>query len=151
MVRGRKPAPTALKLVKGEQKSRINNDEPQPEDGVPQCPSLLPAVREVWDYTVAQLRTMRVLTMADRDMLAAYCEAVVMHREASRIIARDGMLLHDGNGAYKNPATLLQREAANAIKAFGTEFGLSPSARTRIKVGDQQPEREQGSARLLSG
>lgn len=155
MTRGRKPIPTVLKLVAGEKrKSRLNDDEPQPGEGVPTCPSDHPEVLAVWDYTAAQLARMRVVTMADRDALAAYCEAVVQHRVASEMLARDGLVVQGSHGGMvSHPAQKIQREAASLIRAFGTEFGLTPSARTRIKVGDQTPRESKtaGAERLLSG
>jgi len=36
--RGPRPAPTGLRLVKGERASRLNTDEPQPKEGLPACP-----------------------------------------------------------------------------------------------------------------
>lgn len=151
MPRGRKPTPTALKLVAGARPDRINDDEPQPGEGVPDCPSRHPEVRRVWDYTVSQLTTMRVLTMADRDALGAYCEAVVQHRVASEILAKEGLIVEGSHGGLvSHPAQKIQREAASMIRAFSTEFGLTPSARSRIKVGDTQPKQEHGAQRLLS-
>lgn len=150
MTRGRKPTPTALKLVRGDAPERINYDEPQPADGVPTCPSRQPEVRKVWDYTVAQLKTMRVITMADRDILVAYCEAVVQHHVANEMLANDGLVVDTRIGPRAHPAIKIARDSAAHIKAFGVEFGLSPSSRTRIKVGSSQPVQEQGAARLLS-
>lgn len=150
MTRGVKPAPTALKLVQGVAKSRINHDEPKPEDGIPLCPVPDKMVNEVWDYTVEQLRKMKVLTMADRDMLLAFCQAVVMHRRASELLDRTGYLIEAEEGLFPHPAIRLQREAAASMKAFGTEFGLTPAARTRIRVADQEPAKPVGAARLLS-
>ncbi len=155
MTRGRKPTPTVLKLVAGEKrKDRINTDEPQPGEGIPACPSEHPEVQRVWDYTVGQLARMRVVTMADRDVLLAFCQAVVMHREASAMLAQDGyVLVEDRTGkVYTHPASRMLKDAAATIKAFGTEFGLTPAARTRIRVGDQKaPERNEArAARLLS-
>lgn len=150
-MRGRKPAPTALKLVDGTRKSRINQDEPVPEDGVPACPSKNPQVREVWDYTVAQLQSMRVITLAERDVLLAYCMAVVVHHTASQILDEEGVLMSGAHGLTAHPAIRVAREAAAQIRAFAGEFGLTPAARTRIKVADQQPSKTQGAGRLLSG
>lgn len=150
-MRGRKPTPTALKLVAGERSDRVNDDEPQPGEGIPVCPSSHPQVRKVWDYTVDQLQRMRVITMADRDALAAYCEAVVQHRVASEILAREGLIVEGSHGgSVPHPAQKIQREAAAMLRAYSTEFGLTPSARSRIKVGDSQPEKTQGAGRLLS-
>lgn len=150
----RPPRPTALKLIAGEKKkSRLNDDEPMPQDGVPACPSTDPRVLEVWDYTVKQLLTMRVLTMADRDVLHAYCEAVAAHQAASEILAQEGTFIKLPGGmspSVPHPAMRQQKDAAAMIKTLGGEFGLSPAARTRIKVKDQQPEKTQSAARLLS-
>lgn len=153
-MRGRKPTPTVLKLVAGQtRKDRLNDDEPQPGEGVPECPSEHPDVRLVWDYILNQLTRMRVVTMADRDALGAYCEAVVQHRVASEMLARDGLVIAGSHGGLvSHPAQKIQREAANQIRAFGTEFGLTPSARTRIKVGaSSSVAPETGAGRLLSG
>lgn len=154
MVRGRKPTPTALKLVKGEQKSRVNKDEPIPDDGIPVCPSPDERVQAVWDYTVEQLSRMRVLTMADRDVLALFCQAVVTWRGAQARIAREGMILQLPEGGTRtvaaHPAYSVMTKAENTIMRCAGEFGLTPAARTRIQVGAQQPEMQQGAARLLS-
>lgn len=151
MVRGRKPTPTALKLVKGEQKSRINDDEPQPDPSEPQCPSKNPKVQRMWDYTMAQLRKMRVVTMADRDPLLAYCQIAVIHSEACEIVDREGVMLDTPNGGTPHPAIRVARDAATQLRQYATEFGLTPASRTRIKTSDQQPEKAQGAGRLLSG
>lgn len=150
-VGGKKPTPKALKLIQGVKNNRINHDEPIPEDGVPVCPSENPAVREVWNYVTDQLKKMRCITMADRDPLLAYCEAVVQHRIASEMLAKDGLLIQGAHTRLvSHPAVRIQRDSATAIRAFGTEFGFTPSARSRVKVKDQQPAQEQGAARLLS-
>jgi P27 family predicted phage terminase small subunit len=149
--RGPAPAPTGLRLVKGDRKSRINTDEPQPREGVPQCPpDAAPAVHEVWNYTMAQLEHMRIITEADRDVLYAYCEAVVLHREASRVLATEGFIIEGLHGGMvKHPAHQIQRDAATMMRAFAQEFGLTPSARSTIKVS--APDNTgAGAARLLS-
>jgi P27 family predicted phage terminase small subunit len=143
--------PTSLKLLKGVAPARINNDEPQPDDGIPDCPSKNKDVREVWDYTVAQLVRMRTITMADRDALHAYCEQVVQYRQAAEMVHRDGPMVMTAAGVRKHPALAVMRETATMIKAFGRDFGLSPSARSAIRVSDQQPRQtEAGAQRLLS-
>lgn len=152
MTRGRPPRPTALKLVAGERKkSRLNDDEPQPEDGLPQCPVTDKLVREVWDFTVEQLRKMKVITVADRDMLLAYCQAVVLHRRMSQHLDNTGYLYETEGGLAPSPALRQQKEAALLMKQLGCEFGLTPAARTRIKVADQKvPEEQKTPGRLLS-
>lgn len=154
MTRGIKPAPTNLKLLRGARPGRINSDEPQPNEGVPVCPSRNPAVRAVWDYTIVQLLAMRTVTMADRDPLHGYCQSVVLFEQASALMEAEGIVKNTNNGMGRtlpHPAQKIQREAANQLRAFAQEFGLTPSARTRIRVGDQKPKEQQGASRLLSG
>lgn len=145
-------APTALKVLRGGAPSRINHDEPIPEEGIPLCPSQDPDVREVWDYTIRQLVRMRTITLADRDALAAYCTMVVQYRKAAIMVEEDGAIINGPRGPVKHPAAAIMREAAGLMKQFGRDFGLSPAARSAIKVGDQHPKQAEASAsRLLSG
>lgn len=130
------PAPTALKLIKGERESRINRNEPVARDIPPECPGdVSPAVRAIWDYTVAELTAMHIACSADRDALMCYCEAVVTHRRASVLLAKSDVLIKGLHGTpIRNPALTVQRNSAQIIRAFAQEFGLTPSARTRIEV-----------------
>lgn len=144
--------PTVLKMVKGTRPSRVNHDEPQPEQGVPACPSSDDDVREIWDYTIKQLLAMRTVTMADRDTLHAYCEQVLIHRRALLLVKKEGAIIDGSHGGLvRHPAVTIAKEAAMMMKSLGGTFGLTPAARSAIKVGDQQPAKAQGAARLLSG
>jgi phage terminase small subunit len=67
-MRGRKPQPTKLKALEGNPGKRAMNDrEPQPPAGVPDCPEFLQdEAREEWFRTAAVLKQMNLLTVADR-------------------------------------------------------------------------------------
>lgn len=150
--RGPAPAPTGLRLVRGDKASRINLDEPQPAEGIPLCPmNASPEVHAIWQYTVEQLRHMNIVTLADRDALYAYCEAVALHREASLMLAQEGMVIEGLHGGWvKHPAHQIQRDAASVMRAFAQEFGLTPSARSTIKMHINDTGQDKGAARLLS-
>ncbi len=151
--RGPAPTPTGLRLVRGDRKSRVNTDEPQAREGLPLCPmEASPDVHDIWAYTVNQLSHMGIVTQADRDALYAYCEAVVLHRAASRELARTGLLMEGMHGGVvKHPAHQIQRDAASTMRAFAQEFGLTPSARSTIKMHVADAAGEKSAARLLSG
>lgn len=152
--RGPRPTPTALKLVSGNTQ-KVNDDEPLPESGLPICPpSTDSELLEVWNYTLKQMRAMRIVTQADRDTLYAYCQAVISHRRASDTLAMEGPIVMGSMGSpVKHPAATMQKEAAVLMRQYAQEFGLTPSARTSIKVSAQTPiERDSHDpARLLSG
>jgi P27 family predicted phage terminase small subunit len=141
-----------LKLLAGEQKSRVNTDVPQPSDGRPVCPTSDPLIQEVWDYTLDQLDEMGLTSVCDRDVLHAYCAAVAVHRKAEELVAREGYFIKILNSTQPHPALKVMREQAPLIKSLGNEFGMSPAARTRIHV-QPKPKKAAGrdSGRLLSG
>lgn len=151
--RGRAPTPTPLKLLAAVQKSRINTDEPAPGDGPPDCPSKNKDVLEVWDYTVRHMDAMGIITTVDRDVLHAYCVAVVAFREAVDIVEKEGSIITSSHGGLvRHPACQAVKENAMLMKGFAQQFGLTPSARTTIRVGDSKLKpKEQGAARLLTG
>lgn len=157
MPAGRQPGtglPTALKILKGGRPDRINKDEPVPDDSTPICPSTVPEVREVWDYTLKQLQQMKIVTAADRDLLHAYCEQVVQYRKATEMIHEDGILIHGPHGPMKHPAIVVMEHAAAMMARLAVTFGLTPQGRSAIRVGDQRAtasvQSQAPAARLLS-
>jgi P27 family predicted phage terminase small subunit len=149
--RGPAPKPTKLRLLHGDRKDRVNTSEPLPAEGLPECPdSTREDVREVWDYTLDQLAAMGLATPADRDALYAYCEAVVLHREACRLVAKSGVLLRGIHGnPIRNPALQVMRDAAQVVRALAQEFGLTPSSRSQIVTTPESAAHGSGE-RLLS-
>jgi P27 family predicted phage terminase small subunit len=81
---------------------------------------------------------MGLLYACDGDSLAAYCEAVVRHQKACEIVNTTGILVEGRrDGMVKNPAVQVVRDCEATIKAFAQEFGLTPSARTRLKTTEE--------------
>jgi len=136
--RGPAPKPRALRLLDGSHMERLNDKEPIPRTLAARCPEdVAPDVRAIWDYTVAELEHMGTVHACDRDSLVAYCEAVVNHRKSSRLLARSNILVQGALGSLiVNPALRVQRDSAMLIRQFAQEFGLTPSARTRIETRD---------------
>ena len=147
--RGPAPAPTRLKLLKGETRpSRLGAGEPVPGPGMPRMPGWLsPDAREVWDRTVRELAVMGMAHAADSDALAVYCSAVVTHARAQQLLDAAGPLIkgHDG-GVVRNPAVTVVNHCAVIIGRYAREFGLTPSARVNLAHPSPDPE----STRLLA-
>jgi P27 family predicted phage terminase small subunit len=137
---GPPPTPTRLRLLHGAQKSKLNQHEPVPRVGELEPPDGMTAdVLAIWEYTVRELVAMGIDAPADRDSLAAYCEAVDKHRKSSALLARSPLLVQGQKGnLVRNPLLIVQRDAALMIRGFAQEFGLTPSARTRIDSEKQQ-------------
>jgi P27 family predicted phage terminase small subunit len=132
--RGPAPKPASLRLLNGARERDVSTTEPVARSGeiVPPV-DMSDDVREIFDYTVAELEFMKIASPADRDALVAYCEAVDKHRKASALLARSPVLVKGMHGnLVRNPAIQIQRDAAHLIRQLAQEFGLTPSARARI-------------------
>ena len=142
---GRKPKPKYLKLLEGEpNKHRINNDEPMPHPTAPKIPTWLSReAKAEWRRLAPELETLGILTNIDMAMFAAYCAAVGKLVWAEKMIkeghkknkSSGGLIMQTSTGAWQTtPMVWIYNKALEQIRSFGSEFGLSPSSRTKIKV-----------------
>lgn len=133
---GPKPAPTQLRIVRGDRPDRINTKEPKAPKSVPRCPAWLSAdAKKIWRRTVKQLESMQILSEADQDVICAYVNAVVLYERATKIVDEVGVLVEGRrDGMVKNPAVQVQRDQAQLIRQLGSELGLTPSSRSRLVI-----------------
>lgn len=164
MTRGRKPKPPQLKILDGNPGQR-KIPEVVPGTGAPTCPSWLPAEGKAeWRRIVPALDAIEMLDKVDRAALTAYCQAFALLRAAEELIAADGLMLilkereftdDEGNvvtiytKAAPNPAVRMASTAAATVRAFCSEFGLTPSSRARLPKVDRGSGKD-GAQRLLS-
>lgn len=137
---GPAPTPTNLRLLRGERRpSRVNLNEPRPRNLPMDRPGWLSALAaEEWDRIAPDLDAMGTTKAVDATALACYCEAVGRLRIATRIVGESGPLLMGDDGhVRKNPAVSQARDASYEVRMWAREFGLTPSARSplRIEVG----------------
>jgi P27 family predicted phage terminase small subunit len=147
MMRGRKPAPTPLKIMKGEQKSRINMDAPAPPPGRPERPKDLdPKARAEWDRVIPLLEEMRVISRVDGAALAVYCRAYSTWRKACADIDENGLFSETVLGGVKpNPAVAMQIQAGAQMARVLVEFGATPSSRSRLTAPADRAQDELGA------
>ncbi len=109
---GRKPKPTHLKAISGNPGGRpLNDAEPQPEPGIPDKPKwLTKKAADHWDELVPIIDGMGVLTEADGHSLAMLCQV------------------------YADWQKKRTPQLATRLQSLMSEFGLTPSARSRLHV-----------------
>jgi len=154
MTTGRKPTPTALKVLRGNPGKRpLNRDEPAAELHSGKCPRWLPAgaPREVWRRLAPRLVRSRVLTVLDEESLAAACCQVAdFYQARSSVDPRlvqalakallDSTDRREAEGLLRRLLGLVEAQAkaataaGRAAQAALAEHGLTPSARSRVKV-----------------
>ena len=135
--RGPAPTPTAIKKLKGNPGRRpLNEAEPQPEPGVPDCPEHLDEVAQrEWERLIPILRGMRVLTTADYIALGNLCQAYSTQIKAQKQLARSGLLYKTRSGyVQQSPLLGIITAQTTIVNNLLREFGLTPSSRTRVAV-----------------
>ena len=133
--RGRKPKPTALKVLEGNPGKRpIKANEPAPPKGDVKCPSwLLPEAKKEWKRLAVSLEAMGVLTTADLMAFAGYCQAYARWREAEEFITQHGSIFKTPSGYVQQvPQVSIAQQNLKIMQSFCTEFGLTPACRARI-------------------
>jgi P27 family predicted phage terminase small subunit len=142
-MRGRKPLPSNVVRLRGNPGKRRRNDaEPRPAPRVPTCPACLDGeARKEWKRLVAELADLGLLTRLDRGLLAAYCQAHALWVEAVCSIRRYGTMVKSPNGfAMQSPYVAVANKQVEIMVRIAAEFGMTPSSRTRIRVGQPTPE-----------
>ncbi len=139
-MRGRKPEPSALKLLRGlPGKRKLSIDEPQPSTEVDLAPPawLAAEAQEEWSRLAPMLARLGVLTESDVSALSAYCEAWATWKGATQKIRQFGMVIKstkDGDFPVVSPYVKIAHNALLQMRALLTEFGMTPSSRARVHV-----------------
>ena len=137
-MRGRKPKPTLLKQLEGNPGKRpLNDREPVAPPGIPDPPAFLDEVaREEWTHTVKVLAGMRLLSLADRVALAAYCTAYSRWVHAEAQVKKLGPVVKSPDKGFPmmSPFLIIANQSMEQMRKLLVEFGLTPSSRSRLRV-----------------
>lgn len=117
-----------------------------PADAIRPPRWLSKAARREWRRVVKTLDGLGILTNADVDTLAAYCDAVVKCADASAMIERDGAVIETERGLQQHPAVLVYQKFEQIRARCAAQLGLEPSARAalaakRAKEGSRPRDR----------
>ena len=154
--RGRKPKPTALKVLEGNPGKRsLNDHEPIPPKGELKCPSwLLPEAKKEWKRLAPALEAMGVLTMADLTAFEGYCQAYARWKEAEAFITQHGSIFQTPSGYVQQvPQVSIAQQNLKIMQSFCSELGLTPATRARsiAGAGSEDGASEDPMERLLKG
>lgn len=149
MIRGRKPTPTHLKLVKGDPRQRgmrkleekAAKEARRSPPSVPEPPPELAGdALEEWRRLAPLLRPAG-LAEVDRGALAAVCTTYGRWMQVERLVAKvrdtdpvfEGVLIRSAkNNLIANPLIGIANKAMNDYVRLCTEFGMTPASRARI-------------------
>jgi P27 family predicted phage terminase small subunit len=143
---GRRPKPTKLRKLGGKAGHRALNDaEPAVPVEIPEMPTGLSEFAQAeWNATLPMLVNMGIISRVDGSALAAYCECCDSCFEAKKEVKRLGRIIEEpicsktgeviGYKRKANPAVAMLYDALKLMKSFLIEFGMTPAARSRLRV-----------------
>ncbi len=132
---GRRPKPTAIRILEGTQRGPAKR-EPSMPPGVPPMPERLKVdavAVEKWQELASILTKMGVLTTGDGEALATLCEVHSAEQSCLLQLRAGGAVMHTDLGGVKpNPAGPMYRSLVAMKASLLSEFGLTPSSRTKL-------------------
>jgi P27 family predicted phage terminase small subunit len=139
-MRGRKPKPTAQRLLEGNPGKR-----PLPHDEIaPAATSATFSTAPIelegdavataeWGRLAPMLLRVRAVTDADRSALVALCLEWARYVEATTKLKQLGLIIAAPSGyPMPNPYLAIATRALAGCRALWPELGLTPSSRTRV-------------------
>lgn len=143
---GGRHKPAALRIVGGTHNTTRHGDLDVAKRGVAEdqretcpCPPrwLGSVARAEWKRVAPCLRKRGLLARRHVAAFAGYCRAYGEVVEAQRIVEREGRTVTTVKGnLIQHPAVGMANRAADQLRAFLVEFGLSPSAEGRLGTGE---------------
>lgn len=157
-MRGRKPKPVSQQIAEGDPRKHGVNKlqerlaaEPKAARGLPTCPRHLRGrARSAWGFWSAELEAMKLDRRPDAMMLEGAClayeasiRAVEQCRNTGGDVIEEPILVKSkqtgedelvGHRLKRNPWVSIRERSLLILKAFCSEFGLSPVSRTRLTV-----------------
>lgn len=136
-MRGRKPVPPQLRLVRGNPGKRSAKAAAQiAEPGMPEPPDCLDAeALAEWSRLGPGLAAAGVLTPDDLGVFAAYCQSWSAWLGAERMIKEFGRMVTSPRGLpVPTPWLQVSAQAEQRYLRAASELGLTPVARARVSI-----------------
>jgi P27 family predicted phage terminase small subunit len=155
--RGPRPAPTAIKIARGTVRSRPKTEPAPPATGIVMPGHLGEVAQAKWRDLLPLLQAVKVMTDADVEALARYCDTYEWWLATRAKLRKEGdtyPILNDG-GEIKyiaqRPEVSIAHKLATQLRQLEQDFGLNPSARTSLHVEKPKAEGDDEAAAILFG
>ena len=138
-MQGRKPKPTTQKRLEGNPGKRpLNEDEPEPSVGLPDCPDhLIGEAREEWYRIGKQMVAEKRMAVIYKAALAAYCQSWARWVEAEKQVQEFGTVIKSPKGyLIQSPYLPIANKAWEHMMKALSELGISPTSQARVAKVD---------------
>ena len=153
--RGPPPTPTAIKLARGTLKKTAKAEPQPPATGITMPGHLGKVAKARWDVLLPLLGAVKVMTQADIEALARYCDTYEWWLATRAKLKKEGdtyPILNDkGEVKYiaQRPEVSIAHKLAVQLRQLEQDFGLNPSARTGLHVEESKQE-DEDDARMFA-
>lgn len=141
---GRRPKPTAVKELAGNPGKRaLNRQEPKPRSKRPKMPVAFKGTRKEfhWRRLTRELAGMNLLSSADGDALAMYCDVCARWEDAIQQLADEGMIVYTEKGVpMQSPYLGIANKCMATMQKLLVEFGMTPASRSRIQAPEEKAD-----------
>lgn len=156
---GRPRLPTRVLEMRGTRRPDrhgTTDEEPQFEElvALPPAPGFFDDVAKMeWERIGPELIAQKLLTPVDLAAFTGYCLNVARVVAAERDVRVNGLTMRGPQGVKANPAVMIARQSAAEVRKFAQEFGMTPSARTRVRGNSGSGEKEKANpfAKVAAG
>ena len=150
-MRGRKPVPTHLKILRGNPGKRpLNENEPIPDgDLADPLEWMSEGQKAGWNYAIENAPA-GLLKKLDRSVLAVWVVAEDLHRRATEMIEKFGILTKAPNTGLpiQSPYLPVVNKQAQIMLKAAEQLGFTPAARSRIQIAEPVTSRHNKWAEL---
>lgn len=138
-MRGRKPQPTVLRMLRGNPGKRpINHEEPKPDALGTECPPELadPVERAEWERTIVPAIRIGQITVAERALAIGHCVQWATWRSQLEEAAKHPHVIAAGKNKYPmpNPARTMANVTYQLLRQTDTDLGLTPTTRSKVQT-----------------
>ncbi|HEY8415131.1 MAG TPA: phage terminase small subunit P27 family, partial [Thermaerobacter sp.] len=102
-----------------------------------------------WQKVTAALDGLGILTNADVNTLAVYCDAAARYAEAARMVQEQGAVIDVGRGPQQNPAVLVAEKYFRIMQKAASALGLDPTSRAALAKYQAEAGRQDEFDRLF--
>ncbi len=101
------------------------------------------AAQKEWRRIVSLMADLGVLTEADINTLAVYCDAAARYAEAAKAVQEQGAVIETDRGPRQNPAVLVAEKYWRIMNKAAAALGLDPASRASLAAKAAEHDKDE--------
>ncbi len=103
-----------------------------------------------WKRVVPEIEAMGLIATLDRSVLIRYCRAWADWHKIDGLLGDNLLVRGARNGVVRNPLWMMRSDVETTLEALEKQLGLTPAARLRAGVKHEEPDVDEGKARIVA-